>query len=348
MKFTFILIIGLGLRLMFAFGTYGNADMTSFETVAAIMERGGNVYAETPFYNYSPIWMHVIHVVNQVQVLPFNVSIRLVTILADLIVALLIARFDGSFNVLRFALYWLNPLPIGVTGYGGQFDVAAIALLLVALMAYRDGRRERTIWLLVMSALLVKHSIAFAAWMFFVHAFGWRKAFLYMAACVLVFGVMFIPYLPAGFDGILNNVVRYSWRNDYGFASLLPHTLVSIMLYTVQLLVLPYLMRRRPLMDAMMLSAVGWTVFMPGFTGHYFLLPIVFGTLQSDWKAYALGLIVAPTTIPVYSQWWLIKVFGWSLSGYWLARLMLNLLRGEKRLATPRTDSRTAQLSPSP
>src|SRR5262249_20117774 len=53
-------LAGLGLRLWLAAGHYGNYDQTSFQAVSGIVARGGNVYAETSRYNYSPVWAHIL------------------------------------------------------------------------------------------------------------------------------------------------------------------------------------------------------------------------------------------------------------------------------------------------
>ena len=59
--FLVVVVLGVALRLWMA--TLGhNWDLASYQTVAQIVDAGGNVYAETERYNYGPLWLakHII------------------------------------------------------------------------------------------------------------------------------------------------------------------------------------------------------------------------------------------------------------------------------------------------
>ena len=93
------LVVGAGARLYFADSFYGNFDQTSFEIVARIMRREGNVFAETERYNYSPIWSYCLLVLNHVAEtsgLQFHFVVRAFGTVVDvadaLVVGLLSAR----------------------------------------------------------------------------------------------------------------------------------------------------------------------------------------------------------------------------------------------------------------
>ncbi len=62
-----VVVSGTAVRLYLAYEFYGNYDTTSYEIVAAIVKRGGNVYAETSRYNYSPLWSLMLGALNHLQ-----------------------------------------------------------------------------------------------------------------------------------------------------------------------------------------------------------------------------------------------------------------------------------------
>jgi hypothetical protein len=54
-------VIVIGLAARFFFTTFGhNYDLDSDTIVAEIVDQGGNVYADTPRYNYAPVWFNVL------------------------------------------------------------------------------------------------------------------------------------------------------------------------------------------------------------------------------------------------------------------------------------------------
>ena len=177
-----LLGIGLGLRLGLAICFYGNFDQVSYEIVAEIMRRGGNVYAETSRYNYTPIWSYVLLVLNYGATwlgVPFHVMVRSFIIGVDLIDMLLIGYVAAnglSRNLKVTAVgYWLNPVAILLVGYHGQFENLAILPLLLAVALYcRPVGRPRTLWLwgLGTLALIIKHNTLFGVWMLFAYVAG--------------------------------------------------------------------------------------------------------------------------------------------------------------------------------
>ncbi|MGH7863015.1 MAG: hypothetical protein ACREOS_12350, partial [Candidatus Dormibacteraceae bacterium] len=214
------LILGVGARLYLASSFYGNYDQASYAIVARIMLAHGNVYAETSRYNYSPAWAYVLlglaHLDLWTRVPQFQIFVRGFLTLVDLVDAVLIgliaARLKPGSGRLAFSVYLLNPVAILLVGFHGQFENLALLPLLGALYL-SIGQRERwprwAAWLLGTASLLIKHLTVFSVWTLFVYVFAGRRRLLMMALSVLVFLVSFVPYLPRGLNGIVQNVFLY-------------------------------------------------------------------------------------------------------------------------------------------
>jgi hypothetical protein len=293
-----VVLLALALRLILAFTTQGNYDMRSYEVVKGIAARGGNVYAETHRYNYSPVWFGVLNALPD----PIHVSARVLVSVADVANGIIIGAIAGA---KARTFYLFNPLSILLVGYGGQFEALAVTPLLLAL------RFPALLWPLATVAIVIKHDVAFLAWMLYVYTFpGWR-AWLAMAATGLVFLATFIPYLPNGAGGILRNVFLYqSITGVYGFGALLPGAFV---LFVGVMLALPYAMKRAglPVHEAFGVQAVAQIATMPGMGDQYWVLvPLASALRLSRWGvAFALigSVVVLGLPWSVTAEW----VRGW-------------------------------------
>src|SRR5690242_21187014 len=63
--FAAVLIIGTAARFWVARHGH-NFDLNSYNIVASITDRGGNVYVETHRYNYGPIWFELLHLFSMI------------------------------------------------------------------------------------------------------------------------------------------------------------------------------------------------------------------------------------------------------------------------------------------
>ena len=287
-----LLGIGLGLRLGLALCFYGNFDQVSYEIVAEIMRRGGNVYAETSRYNYTPLWSYVLLILNYGAIwlrVPFHVMVRSFIICIDLINMLLIGYVaaNGLSRNLKVAAvgYWLNPVAILLVGYHGQFEnLATLPLLLAVALYCRPIGRPRTLWLwgLGTLALIIKHNTLFSVWMLFAYVAGsWRRAGFMMILAICAFLATFTPYLPAGLIGIVKNVLTYQSALPYGFGQFFP-SLLSALLFAGVMLLLPVIAKqilKTTLPHAIGFSAVGLLTFIFGISVQYYLLPVIWGSL---------------------------------------------------------------------
>lgn len=284
---------GLGLRLLLAWGPYGNYDQTSWQIVAEIVGNGGNVYAETHRYNYAPVWAGVVGTLlplARVAGLEFHFVVRAFLTLVDLADAILIGLIAaavgrGSRGTGMLA-YALNPVAIMIVGYHGQFDnLAALPLLAATLLAVRRPGRPpvAAIWALATVALLTKHLCVFSVWTLLVFVAGGllRPALLFLAS-IAVFLASFAPFLPEGWSGVVGNVVLYAGiPHPYGLPLLLPRTVVyAVFVTAMALFPLVARSRRLPLVQSMELAAVLLLVFIPGVGEAYFLLPALWGSLR--------------------------------------------------------------------
>ena len=208
--------VGVGLRLWLAAGSYGNYDQTSFQTVAGIVARGGNVYAETFRYNYGPVWALILSALAGVAVrtgISFHLAFRGFLTLVDLcnavVIGLIAARMPGHRGddpgARAYLAYLLNPVAILIVGFHGQFDnLAAFPLLCAVLLSLRIRHRREAfafapLWLLAMLALVVKHLNLFMVWTFFLYVCSSvRRAGMAMACAITVFLLSFWPFLPGG------------------------------------------------------------------------------------------------------------------------------------------------------
>jgi hypothetical protein len=242
----FAIVVGVGCRLLLAYTFRGNFDQLSYEIVAKIMERGGNVYAETYRYNYSPVWAYVLSCLNQIanlSHLQFHFVIRslltIIDILIGLFVGLIYARLGFGDARIGFSLYLLNPVAILLVGFHGQFENLAMLPLLIATYIYSRQPTSppwKWIWLLGTLSLLIKHITVFGVWMLFLYSMTKRRAVMMFLFSVLIFIVAFLPYLPEGGSGIVRNVLTYQAVTSWGLARFLPKLPMVLVFYAFMIL----------------------------------------------------------------------------------------------------------------
>jgi hypothetical protein len=341
--------VGVGLRLYLASSYYGNYDQASYSIVGTIVLRGGNVYAETDRYNYSPVWSWILWCLAKLAIhanLGFPLVIRGFLTLVDIgnavLIGLIAERTGRLRGTLAFSIYLLNPVAILIVGYHGQFDtLASLPLLLATYLMLRqpDSPPRRVVWLLGTAAILVKQLAVFGALTLFTYAFaGWRR-WLALGLAGAVFAATFLPYLPAGWPGIVQNVLRYSSLQGFYGLSQLPPVLNRPIFFAV-MLPLPVIARDRlglSVERAMALTSVALLVFIYGISTQYFLLPILFGTVILGWAYWlytamvTLFLLMSPFNLhlltfgddwPFPITWnvvWLCAVT-WLVVGRWFQR----------------------------
>lgn len=271
-------------RLFLAWGPVGSLDAGSYDTVARIVRSGGNVYAETKFYNYSPVWFYLIGAMSFVAEAGgwrLIEVIRTFLTLVDVATGLLLWRLGGRWVA---ALFLLNPVSIWTTASHGQFDNLAVLFLLAALVA----------WPSAIVAVLVKQIVG-PALIFLPFRRSWALA----AAALVLFLISLVPWaLTGGAAGIWTNVLTYaSAPGVWGLTAVgIPAQLVMAVLVAFMICV-AYLTRHLKPPERLVAWAVTFLVFTPGYGVQYLVLPIAVATLARSWWLIPYTLVAAPHII---------------------------------------------------
>lgn len=292
------IIVAVALRLHLAWHYFGNFDQESYQIVREIFDRHGNVYAETTRYNYSPVWFLILGALGKVATWTgwsFHFCVRGFLTGVDLATAFMVAwlaRSVGLKTGLIVSLFLLNPVPLLVTGYHGQFDNLALFFLMASLAVQfakpaLSGRDRALAWGLAAAAVLVKQIVIFAPFFILRKAFpDWRLRFVAGSAAAVPFFLSFLPFLPEGLAGIRQNVFAYAGIPGlYGVTTLHPVLATPSALTALKLLMFAALLgaglfmgRREPLRAALLCPLL-FLVLSPGIGEQYFVLPVVFGAL---------------------------------------------------------------------
>ena len=344
-----VVAIGLAARLIAAASSdNGNYDQRSYEIVVGIMRRGGNVYAETQRYNYSPVWAYLLLALDTVAraaQLSLHFTIGVFLTLIDLVNAALIGRIAAREGVparVGFAAFLLNPVAVLISAYQGQFETLA-ALPVLATLAFAP--RLAIVWLLGTAAVIVKHLLTFAVWTLYAARFGPRRAIGASAATGLIFIALLVPFalLGAGAD-IVGNVFLYRGLCCfYGFAALLPEQLARGAFAAVMIVMPLFALERLNLsIPALVrLSATALVAFIPGFGQQYFLVPVLFAAYAPSWWYAAFSAAVtaylASTRDNInviatpFDAYYLTGIV-WAIALVWTAYLLRSAARAERRI----------------
>jgi hypothetical protein len=305
-------VVGVGLRLFLAAGLPGNYDQASYELVVDIMRRGGNPYAETFRYNYSPFWAYCLLALSKVanrSHVELHLVVRgfltTVDLLNAVLVGLIAHQVYGRPVWQRFSLYLVNPVAILIVGFHGQFEtLAALPVLTAMYVHHRFGTTTgRYVWLLGTLAIVIKQTLALNVWTYFVYTFhGWRRAALLMLVAASVLAATLLPYLSA-LNDVKDNVLLYSGvKGIYGLELLLRgdwfgYSLVqfwSLPVFAVLAVLVPFVaVRRLHLSDVqgMEFAAVALVSLSPGIGSQWFILPALFGSILAT-RAYVIYSVV--------------------------------------------------------
>lgn len=297
-KLKFIVIVamvitaGTAIRLMLAAAPYGNFDMVSYEIVAGIVNKGGNVYAQTHRYNYSPIWFWVLFVLKQIQTkipdVPFHFIVRSFLCVVDLLtlaVLFLIAGVQKLPRLRTAVFFFLSPVSFLITGYHGQFENLAMLMVLFGIFIYlrfpaRTVLKTVILWLFATAGMIVKHN-TFYELIICLHSSikrYWIKAPLFVAS-VAIFLLLFVPYWKTGSKNIIDNVFRYgSGSGRYGVTWLFDWPNLRY-LFILAMFVFPLFLKSRDIIKCL-LGTLFFLTFATGIAAQYFVLPVALGALR--------------------------------------------------------------------
>lgn len=272
-----VILVGVSLRLVLPFFGY-NYDVRSYRIVADIMQHGGNVYAETIRYNYSPVWFNLLHLFDLMPWHPPDpIGIRwkivILLTLGDLGIFAFLLR---HYSLRVAALFFLNPISILITGYHNQFDNLAVLAGLVAVYVYEKGsvRPHRILGAIGLGvSLCIKHILfLFPLWLA-IKEKRWPMRILVVVVPYAIFLASFLPYWSEGAAGIRHNVFQYkSWENAPFWSMVLPFRHLPISkrnLFFAALLLLGVLWRKKPPLASIHYYFLSLVAFSSAITNQY-------------------------------------------------------------------------------
>jgi hypothetical protein len=278
----------LGTAARFGIATRGhNFDFESYRVVADLMAQGQNVYANTPRYNYGPVWFNIIHMLDVLAGHDANVFrwllIGLLTA-ADAGIAFILWR---RFGKLAATVFFLNPASIIITGYKNQFDNVAILMGLAAMLLIGDefdrpvGRKKAGGLLLLGLSLMTKHSLFVLPFWLAIKQRGLLQKALVTSIPILIFLIGFAPYWQHGHQGIIDNVFKYrSMHNPILYNLLIPEALYRIISSQVFWFgcmgLVAYIGRNRKPLDYFATYTAVMVAAAPSAGLQYLVIPLVF------------------------------------------------------------------------
>jgi hypothetical protein len=352
-----VVAFGLLARLFLATNPHYNFDIASYTIVAEIVGQGGNVYAETTRYNYSPVWLNLLGLLRMFPLLrpttlAFASAVRMFVSTVDLLTLaalIAIARIERRPLPEVAVLFFLNPVSLLISGYHGQFENLAVLLLLVGIVAYlklgRTRRGSAWLWLLATLAFITKHNVFYQVVVTTHHAVRrwWLKLAL-MGASVALFAASFVPYAlsPAARAGILANVLHYpATEGFYGITTLVYAPYLRY-LFILGLIVYPFTQRDDDLIRRCLLGMLFFVTFTTGYASQYFVLPVALAALRPSAgslvyaAAAALFLLLGgaanaslPDLTPVPAN------VVWAAAAFWFVTEQLRLFRARSPQPPP-------------
>ncbi len=200
-----------------------NFDIQSYQLVGKTLLGGTDVYSnpETesrhPYLPFSMYWMAASQQLSNVFQLPFTDLAKLVPILADAAVALIIyACLMGSFApeaaLLGGLLYAVNPVPVFVSAYHGQFDAVPALFTLLSLFWLNRSALAAGGWLGL--GILSKSWPVLALPSLLAGLASSKKRLVFLAASLLV-PLLALLFYAAHMEGelvaILRRAIGYNW-----------------------------------------------------------------------------------------------------------------------------------------
>ncbi|MCA9383569.1 hypothetical protein KC909_04330 [Candidatus Dojkabacteria bacterium] len=277
--------IGITLRLLFA--NYGhNYDYESFMIVADLVDKGKNVYANTPRYNYGPIWFLILHVLDLATNSEhmFRMLLALLLSVVDCAIAyILFLKYGYKAGI----LYLLNPISIIVTGFISQFDNLAVLTALLSMLLFGNNSEGKITYknylglLLLGLSLSIKHVFFFFPFWLALKQKGKKRKLLSLVIPLGIFFIAFIPFLSGGgLDGIWENIFRYSSvKNAPLLNFFLPNSLVSTglanLLLILSLCLAGLYFYKRDVIDQLGIYSLVLVIFSPAIIHNHLVIAVL-------------------------------------------------------------------------
>ena len=329
-------VLAFALRLSYLFTTHENWDLDAYREVVRVLESGGELYRDTPRYNYSPAWSIVLRglaALSRTTGLSLERAVGVLLLLADFLTAWLVFRIarDGLGRSAEAAagaalLFFANPVSVFTSGFHLQFDNIALLFLLAAIASVdRPSRAAANSFgtvVFLSASLLFKHVTYFHPLLFVRTR---RRPGLSLVAGLVPYVAFFASFLPyLGSRGwVYERVFRYrSMAETYGASTLLgipgaPSWLPTLLFLAAAGFGL-LAFRGLDVGRASLLLFLLLLVFLPGVAQYYFVWPIALGALYggAGYAVYTLavsafflgspdGLALPLTHLPGWhGVWW--------------------------------------------
>ncbi len=129
-------------------------DIESYQIVSHLIQQGKDVYTHPdangrhPYLPFQMYWFVFSSVIAEQFHLEFIKIVRLAAIIADIFIAVLLSQMMSTPEAsLRAGLtYALNPVPILVSSYHGQFDAIPICFLLLSISTASSSPIKSGLW----------------------------------------------------------------------------------------------------------------------------------------------------------------------------------------------------------
>lgn len=294
-----VAVLGVATRMVVATAGYGQ-DLSSYRLVLEIAEQGGNVYAETWRYNYGPVWLKLLGLLDGLPgihpdpLVSLRLKVSAFLALVDVALALLLLR---RFGAVAACLVLLNPISIVVSGFQGQFDNLAVVVGLAAILCLERGDEPEDLrWkgaglVLLGLSLAIKHVLfALPLWLAFRER-RWGDRVAVVAIPVAVFLAGFIPYLGDGGQGIVRHVFLYRSEGTGPLWSHLPGSVLervpAVALFLGTMVAAGWLWRRSGPPELLLRYLALVVVSASAFAVQYLAIPVVTLAASRNWL-YAL------------------------------------------------------------
>jgi hypothetical protein len=329
-------IMAFLLRAIIAFSFYGTYDVNSYQLVAHLLSAGKNVYVETTRYNYTPLWMFIIYLINHVSEflgISFSSLIKLPIIICDVGIGLILFNLAGGTNLeKRFAvtfLYWFSPIAILISSYHGQFDSIWILFALLSLYAWDTKKGLSNIFLSIGIAIKSVPIFFLPAYLVRLKSFQNKSKFAFIALVPSV--IITLPFLLATPSAVIRNIINY--RSEYGIwgMSLILDTLSkvndllhklnyyykvsNVVILFIAILLITLITSKKGMLYALTLIVLTFFVVSSGFAIQYLLWLLPFGLLIDLKKATRYSFLASGFLLYAYS------------APYWFSYLPLGLTK---------------------
>jgi hypothetical protein len=212
-----VLAVALIARLLpaVALPTGSTYDIESYSIVGSLVLSEKDVYTSPeaenryPYLPFQMYWSALSHKLVELSQIPYHKIVKIEPILADIAIALvlfasLLRAFSLQTAFIGGLLYAVNPVPVFISAYHGQFDATAILPVLLSFYSLGSYPWLSGFWLGI--GILVKSWPVLALPPLLGGIKSWKKRIIFLALAGFVPLLAILVYLAA-FDGNLSQVL---------------------------------------------------------------------------------------------------------------------------------------------